>query len=144
MRDDEDAETISLVAVENSADRQSRDVADRMAAFICAAAGPITTNALREAMKGAAGREVQNTAMNQLRGEGPEPRAYAPDSARSTPRTAASQPKHGGPPRPIRRGSYEGAARCGGGAAAAPPGKSARCGGVCVTLTHPPHLHPLE
>ena len=71
VRDDEDAETISLVAVENSADRQSRDVADRMAAFICAAAGPITTNALREAMKGAAGREVQNTAMNQLRGEDP-------------------------------------------------------------------------
>lgn len=71
VEDDEDDGTISLVSVETSTDAKAREVAAAMVEFIHAAAGPISTKTLREAMRGVGGREAQDAAMRGLEREDP-------------------------------------------------------------------------
>jgi hypothetical protein len=57
--------------VENAEDEKVREVAEAMVEFILAAPQPPSTNAVRAAMKGMAGKEIQTQAMSLLRAEDP-------------------------------------------------------------------------
>lgn len=68
---DTDDDLLDIVETENPGDAKIRETAEAMVEFIQAAEHAPSTEALRQAMKGIAGKEIQTAAMNLLRLENP-------------------------------------------------------------------------
>jgi AAA domain len=71
VEDDEDDDTLALVPVETSHDRNVLEVADTVVELVRAADGATSTRAIRDALKGKAGRELLNEAFTVLEYEDP-------------------------------------------------------------------------
>jgi AAA domain len=68
---DTEDDLLDIVQVEGAEGEKLREVAEAMVTYITAAATPPSTNEVRAAMKGMAGKEIQTQAMSLLRSENP-------------------------------------------------------------------------